>query len=158
MFDDIGGKIKGLAKVITIIGIIASCICGLVTLVESENLLVGVLVAGLGSLGSWVGSFLLYGFGELIDQTADNNRLLRQISTSGKNTSKDISDLVHVTAAQSTPSATDVKPAAPASPVSAVVGSCTPVRVDSMRVQCPKCQTVQMGNNSACSHCGIRFV
>lgn len=148
MFDDIGGKIKGLAKVITIIGIVASCICGLVMLVESENFLFGVLVAGLGSLGSWVGSFLLYGFGELIDQTVDNNRLLRQISTSGKNTSKDISDLVNVTAAQN----------AQESPVSAFIGSCTPVRLDAMRIQCPKCKTMQMSNNTTCRHCGIRFV
>lgn len=158
MFENIGEKIKGLAKVVTIIGIIASCIGGLVIMFEGESFILGLITAALGSLGSWVGSFLLYGFGELIDQTVDNNRLLRQISTSGKNTSKDISDLVNVTAAKNTPSAADTKPAAATSPVAVFIGSCKPVRVDSMRVQCPKCQTVQMGNNTACSHCGIRFV
>ena len=74
MFDNIGGKIKTLAKVVCWIGIIGSCLAGFVLLVEGldvseELILYGILVAGVGSLFSWIGSFFLYGFGQLIENT-----------------------------------------------------------------------------------------
>ena len=57
MFDNIGGKIKGVAKVVTWLGIIGSCLAGLVLLVQGleydeEIALYGILLAGLGSLFS----------------------------------------------------------------------------------------------------------
>lgn len=71
MFENIGGKIKKLAIVITIIGIIISFIIGI--MLSNEFGLGGFIVILGGSLLSWIGSFLLYGFGEIID-------LLRKIS------------------------------------------------------------------------------
>ena len=68
MFDDIGGKIKKLAVVVTVVGIAVSVILGIVTM--KESFFTGLLIACLGGLASWVGSFVLYGFGELIDNTA----------------------------------------------------------------------------------------
>jgi hypothetical protein len=75
MFDNIGGKIKGLAKVTAWLGIIASVIYGIVLISQSNRyyngsalVITGVIVMAAGSLGSWISSFLLYGFGELIDQ------------------------------------------------------------------------------------------
>lgn len=68
MFDNIGGKIKGLAKVICWIGIIASVIIGF-TMFTTEMFLVGFLIIVLGSLFSWIGSFTAYGFGQLIENT-----------------------------------------------------------------------------------------
>ena len=77
MFDNIGKKIKGFAKLVCWIGIIASCIVGLVLLIVGANMyagemfiLMGLCVAAIGSLLSWLGSFMTYGFGELIDKTA----------------------------------------------------------------------------------------
>ncbi len=67
MFNEIGKKIKNLAAVIAWLGIIASAIIGLVTMEASP--LAGILTGVLGALGAWIGSFLLYGFGELVDQT-----------------------------------------------------------------------------------------
>ena len=66
MFDNIGGKIKMLAVVCTIVGIAGSVITGFV-MMANEMAGWGLLIAVGGSLLSWVGSFLLYGFGELID-------------------------------------------------------------------------------------------
>lgn len=71
MFENIGGKIKKLAIVITIIGIIISFIIGM--RLTNEIGFGGVIVVLGGILLSWIGSFLLYGFGEIID-------LLRKIS------------------------------------------------------------------------------
>lgn len=67
MFSNIGGKIKTLARVITWTGIILSVIIGFVLM--SMSGFTGFLTALLGSLGSWISSFILYGFGQLIEST-----------------------------------------------------------------------------------------
>ncbi len=75
MFKNIGGKIKGLATIVTVIGMICSVILFIVLIVigdgEPEGFISGLLLGGLGCLSSWLGSFLLYGFGQLIE-SAEN--------------------------------------------------------------------------------------
>jgi hypothetical protein len=82
MFDNIGGKIKSLASALAWSGIIVSILSGIV-LFFSYGFLVAILVAGLGSLSAWIGSFMQYGFGQLIEnsdylvkvaKTANNSR------------------------------------------------------------------------------------
>lgn len=76
MFSNIGGKIKGLAKFVCGAGIIASVLGGILIGViggefiypSSAAVFTAFFVAILGSIFSWLGSFLLYGFGELIDK------------------------------------------------------------------------------------------
>lgn len=63
MFDKISGKIKSLATVITWFGIIASVIAGL------QNMPAGIFIIILGCLGSWVCGMLVYGFGQLIENS-----------------------------------------------------------------------------------------
>ena len=70
MFDNIGSKIKGLASIITWIGIIISVILGIVLMCLGKTfVIVGLCVLFFGALMSWISSFLLYGFGELIERT-----------------------------------------------------------------------------------------
>lgn len=81
MFTNIGDKIKNLASVLAWLGIIGSIIGGIVMIavgLESSEIFVlfGFLTAIAGSLVSWIGSFLLYGFGELIDRVAQIDRKL----------------------------------------------------------------------------------
>ena len=81
MFDNIGGKIKTLAKVVCWIGIIACIITGIVQMATDEDLvLAGILTAVVGSLLSWVSSFVLYGFGQLVENSDEivfqNNKLI----------------------------------------------------------------------------------
>ena len=78
MFNNIGRKIKVTAKVFCWIGIIASVLGGVGMIAVSltgyapvTGILSGVGVALLGSLLSWVGSFLAVGFGELIENSAE---------------------------------------------------------------------------------------
>ncbi len=81
MFDNIGSKIMKLAKVLCWLGIIASVISGIATIVSTSSssytagagILSGILIIVLGSLFSWIGSFFTYGFGHLIENT-DNIR------------------------------------------------------------------------------------
>ena len=70
MFDNIGGKIKSLAQVVCWIGILCSVISGIVIMATDEDLaFLGFVVMVIGSLVSWVSSFTLYGFGQLIENT-----------------------------------------------------------------------------------------
>lgn len=70
MYDNIGGKIKGLAKWTFAVEAIAAVICGFMLIVEDfDMILLGLLVIAVGPLVAWAFSWLLYGFGELIDNT-----------------------------------------------------------------------------------------
>ena len=83
MFDNIGGKIKNLATVICVVGIIASVILAIVLWSQNDRynptvaLGFGVLIGG--CVGSWVGSFFMYGFGELIEETTRNRQINEEI-------------------------------------------------------------------------------
>ena len=78
MYDNIGGKIKGLAKIVFIVEAIAAAITGIALMASDEDrILIGLLVMVVGPLVAWVSSWLLYGFGELIDKTCDIERNTR---------------------------------------------------------------------------------
>ncbi len=81
LYNNIGNKICSLAKIVAWIGIIVSCLIGIITMVAGigigmysrssgiGSVLAGILIAGIGSLSSWIGSMVLYGFGHLIIKT-----------------------------------------------------------------------------------------
>ena len=85
MFNNIGGKIKGLAVFICWMGIVISFIWAAYLMfsgVRFGNLniiLQGVFVMIVGCILSWIGSFLLYGFGELIDRATSIDECLQNI-------------------------------------------------------------------------------
>ena len=69
-YDNIGGKIKSLAKAAFIVEAIAAVLSGLVMFVEDDDMfLIALLVAIVGPIVAWVGSWLLYGFGQLIENS-----------------------------------------------------------------------------------------
>lgn len=89
MFQNIGKKIKTMAKVICWVGIIGSVVGGVIMVLSGVGVLQfnaeagvaaimgGVLTVVLGSLFSWIGSFMLLGFGEIVekvDEIAENTR------------------------------------------------------------------------------------
>ena len=77
MFENIGCKIKKLARILCWIGIVASVISGIIMIATSSaysrysgtgiGVVGGVALMVFGSLFSWIGSFFTYGFGELIE-------------------------------------------------------------------------------------------
>ena len=80
-YNNIGGKIQGLAKFFFILGAIFSVIGGISTIAafdgEALGFLTAIVVIIVGAIGSWIGSWMLYGFGELIVKTteiAENTR------------------------------------------------------------------------------------
>lgn len=78
MYDNIGGKIKGLAKATFIVEAIAAVITGIALMASDEDMIpVGLLVMVVGPIVTWVSSWLLYGFGELVDKACDIERNTR---------------------------------------------------------------------------------
>ena len=65
MFNNIGGKIKGLAKVLFWATCVISVIMGLV-MIATEHLIIGLPLLIAGPVGAWISSWFLYGFGEII--------------------------------------------------------------------------------------------
>ena len=70
MYDNIGGKIKGLAKASFIVAAIAEVITGIALMATDEDLIgYGLLVMFVGPIVAWVSSWLLYGFGQLVENS-----------------------------------------------------------------------------------------
>ena len=98
MFSNIGWKIKTVAVVFCWFGIIGSIFIGIMygtsleVLPASARVLVGILSIIFGSLLSWVSSFFIYGFGQLIENTdflVDNtDDLVRNVSNKRKRKQK----------------------------------------------------------------------
>lgn len=80
MYNNIGRKIKILATVLMVIGVLISLVSGIAMMSMNARMygntgaITGLLTIALGTVGSWAGSFVLYGFGELIErvQSIDN--------------------------------------------------------------------------------------
>jgi len=92
MYDNIGEKIKLLAKVSAILMTIG-CIIGGIALIVATGMdgffvFLGILVIVVGSLISWLSSWVLYGFGELVENSAS----LKQIAKSSEAPAVDIKD------------------------------------------------------------------
>ena len=98
MYENIGRKIKGLAIVVFAIMAILSVVAGVFMLFrDNGGFLIGILIAGIGILLSWVGTFFLYGFGQLIEntdilvyQTKNMSKNIEKISNN--NVQKDVSN------------------------------------------------------------------
>lgn len=80
MYDNIGSKIKGLSVTVAVVTAIACIITGIVLMCIGDALFIsGLLIAVIGSFSAWISSWLLYGFGELIEQTCNNTYYMQQV-------------------------------------------------------------------------------
>lgn len=79
-FEDIGKKIKALAKwgfIVESVGILLAC---LIMIFDEPEFFFLLLLAPVGVALAYVSSWLLYGLGELIDKTVDNERNTHKIA------------------------------------------------------------------------------
>ena len=79
MFNNIGEKIKGLAIFFTIVGIIGTVGWTIYLWCSGMGFFIGAAILALGVFASWLGSFVLYGFGELICKTSDIEEGVKRI-------------------------------------------------------------------------------
>ena len=78
MFNNIGKKIKTLSKILCWVGVGVFAIFGIVLMAMDEDYIpYAMLSIMVGPVLSWVCSFFMYGFGELIDKTMDIERHMR---------------------------------------------------------------------------------
>lgn len=81
MYHNIGKKIKGMAWVALLIVAVPSLVAGIVLMINGGFFIpIGLLVMFVGPVIAWISSWLLYGFGELIDKTCDIERNTRNNS------------------------------------------------------------------------------
>ena len=68
MFENIGGKIKKLAKVLFVIVALSAVISAIAVFVVNEDLiLLGLSIMIAGPIVAWISSWTLYAFGELVE-------------------------------------------------------------------------------------------
>lgn len=128
-YHNIGGKLKGLAKATFIVEAILSLIAGIAMMAEDEDLIAtGFFTIIVGVLVAYVASWLLYAFGELVEDVS----LLRGKVVGEKN----------VTYVQQAPYANTY--AAPAQPAAPAAGS----------TYCPFCGAAV--NGEFCTTCGAK--
>lgn len=149
MFDDIGSKIKGLAKVLCWVGIVVSVIMGIVVMCienpidyDSYLILPGLLIMVFGSLLSWVSSFFVYGFGQLIENSdiLVSQGIKRQPEKSdSKNQNEKIT--------------TKTKPTIETVKSTMIEGLLN----DEGKIICPICGFAQDSNRKCCWKCGAKF-
>ncbi len=71
MFENVGVKIKGIAKVFFAVGMLVPLFCGIVVIALDKKMApIGIIIIFLGALLAWLATVLLYGFGELIFKTS----------------------------------------------------------------------------------------
>ena len=69
-YENIGDKIKGLAQMTFVVEAIAAVITGIALMASDEDLILyGLLVLIAGPIIAWVSSWLLYGYGQLIENS-----------------------------------------------------------------------------------------
>ena len=78
MYNNIGKKIKMLAQISFYVLAAAAFIVGIVLMIADDDLIPFALPIMFGGpLVFWISSWMLYGFGELVDKTCDIECILR---------------------------------------------------------------------------------
>lgn len=78
MFENIGGKIKKLAEFICWAGITITVLRNLIGL--NSRGFAAIFWMVIGCLASWIGSFFVYGFGELIEKVTSIDKTLKTVN------------------------------------------------------------------------------
>ena len=91
MFNEVGKKIKGLAKGLFVVEAIGAVIAGIGVISEGgDSVIIGLLTMIIGPAVAWVCALLLYGFGELIDKVCDIEESTHGIKTKTSKETKSI--------------------------------------------------------------------
>lgn len=143
MFENIGGKIKGVCKVCCYIGMGGCLLMGLVLLLNgtTASVVAGVFIAVMGSLLFWLSSLTLYGFGQLVE----NSDIL-----AGRARSEGAAKPAPAASGGSGKQKAKVK--GPIPPDAVIF----PTRTEA-EIKCPKCGFAQTGYRDLCRSCKAPF-
>ena len=160
MFKNPGKKIKTMAIVSFWIVFIGSVIAGIILIADGWPEIGLPLLFG-GFFVAYAENLLLYGFGELIENSSASNP---------EEDSKDIPAIV-TKVSQNTPPAKPAAPVAPTAPTNKktqppVQSNSAPKKdvvqpvisqENSNIIECPKCGFKQQVGRTVCWHCGVKF-
>ena len=168
MYDNIGKKIKGLAKAAFVIVAILSIIMGMILMAnatrEYESPVVGILYMIIGPIAAWISSWTLYGFGQLIENTDDlvknSNTLVRQGNTTANETKDEF--FFEFSKKNEPISNTNSKIASEndnldSSSMETKETTSDKTTKDENAIVCPICKFEQPKNRNVCWHCGAKF-
>ena len=152
LYKNIGGKVKALAQWIFALEAISAIISGIWLLSEEEG--IGFLVLFLGPLVALASSWILYAFGELVE---DMHEMRDKKAAAAVNIPTVLNEAPAYTApkqtapvvAAETPVNMDKAPNTANAPVSAEIKNGEKV--------CPKCGTAQRADRRVCWSCGQHF-
>ena len=160
MFENIGGKIKGLALIIFAFEAFGAVIWGLILMGEEQAGL-GFLIIVAGAVVAWLSTCLLYAFGELVEATCENESNTRAILNLLQEQKRE-EEKKERAAKQAASMAVEKPKAAPAREQAVMmqdnVGqpSMTAEIIDGKKI-CPKCGKEQNADRSVCWACGLHF-
>ena len=80
MWDNIGGKLQGLAKFVCWFGIVAAVAFGLVCIINNQAL-TGIVYIVVGGLSAWIGSWAMYGLGGVVEYVENKGSAGNQSSS-----------------------------------------------------------------------------
>ena len=159
LYDNIGNKIKGLAKTAFIVEAIGAVVTGLVLLFTDEDLILcGFLTLICGPIIAWVSSWILYAFGELVERTCNNESNTRMIVKLLKEKYDKKTNIINSPTynASSKQMATSVT----GNCESKVDNSCRSAQhtvSENNTIICSLCNFEQPANRKVCWHCGAKF-
>ena len=84
MYSNIGGKIKDLAVFVFCLGAVITVLVGCFWMFKLKQLIGLVWILG-GPFFSWLGSFTLYGFGQLVENSDTMVRMSKELLDNGNN-------------------------------------------------------------------------
>ena len=153
LYENIGGKIKNWAIWIFVIEAIGAIIAGLVLIIENGDFMYGLLILVCGPIVALVGSWILYAFGELVEDVhaLRSNSIAPTYTTQSQSTSNSSPAQKQTTSpvVAAVPVATKEAPNKSNAPISAEIK-------DGEKV-CPKCGTAQKSDRRVCWSCGQPF-
>ena len=152
MFTNIGGKIKTVAKVNCLILMLASVIAGIIVIADGNYALVGIGLLFVGPFLMWIGSFMTYAFGELIEKVTEI-----EINTHSKTETKPVTSnkrILQKTQAQNV-----------VSPANKAIKADTDEPEELIDMICPVCKEqvsytktmLQNDKNLVCPYCNNEF-
>lgn len=163
MFNNAGGKLQNLAIITMGIGVMGSVIGGIVVWYNSWDLgfLYFLLIAGVGSLSSYISSLFIYAFGELVENVASIEDDMGYFRTNGiKGLETEISAAEVETPKAKTENKT-VTAAPEVTPKTRVIDEIIVTQkdlADATSMICPVCKSKQLANRKVCWQCGVKFV
>ena len=151
MYKDIGNKIKTLAVGTFILEAAASVVTGIILAIEVDELY--LLIAFIGPFLAWLASWLMYGFGQLIENSDIAVAIMQEQNTPKTNSSK--TPKMKNTNKQKTTVKNEPKVKV------AVAAEAVELEIEYIDVECPNCGeqlSFEKGEKQAvCPECDTKF-